>query len=134
MGNTELRLLDDEGAPPSSNLETADLCMHNELYTLDSFWYRIAYPPHLLSLHFGLMAVVAALTGAALCATGVGLYADCDRLVVTVRWQHGCRRPRGRPPSECILSRRGFLHCACALCLGPSMKLHVDAGVHCIAL
>ena len=29
MGNTELRSLDDEGAPPSSNLETADLCMHN---------------------------------------------------------------------------------------------------------
>ena len=67
-------------------------------HTLDSFWYRIAYPPHLLSLHFGLMAVVAAFIVAALCATGVGMYADCDRLVVTVRWQHGCRRPRGRPP------------------------------------
>ena len=31
MNNTELRLLDDEGAPSISNLETADLCMHNEL-------------------------------------------------------------------------------------------------------
>ena len=47
---------------------------------------------------------------AALCATGVEVYADGDRLVATVRWQHGCsylgRRPLGLCKTEFILSRR----------------------------
>ena len=78
------------------------------------------------------MAVVAALIVAALCATGVGMYADRDRLVATVRWQHGCfllgRPPLGHPEPPCLL------HCACALCFRPGVTLHADAGVHCIAL
>ena len=104
------------------------------LNVLARLWYCITCYPHLPSLLFGADGRHCRPVVAALCATGVFVYADCDRLVVTVRWQHGCHRPPGPPPPECILSRRGFLHYACALCMGPSMKLHEDVGVHCIAL
>lgn len=51
----------------------------------------------------GPMAVIAGLGFAApvvavLCPTGVGVYAACDGLVATVRWQHGCQEPIRTPP------------------------------------
>ena len=62
----------------------------------DLVLHYMLLPPNLIQM--GLMAVCCRPIVAALCATGVFVYADCDRLVVTVRWQHGCHRPPGPAP------------------------------------
>ena len=90
----------DEGAPWHCHVNISKMRLQTTACTALNVLARLWYPcyPHLPSLLFGADGRHCRPIVAALCATGVFVYADCDRLVVTVRWQHGCRRRRGRPP------------------------------------
>ncbi len=114
------------------------------LSTLASFGIALHFTLTFLRCILGFMAVRLPFVVAALCATSGGVYAEGEGLVATVAGNMEAPR-QGRPsqgppppgkPSEGILSHRALLalRCARALCFGPSLRLHDNAGVLCICV